>query len=767
MTKNLYCFLLTVLLPVTVFSRDIYGYVVDVHDNPLPGAEVCIVSKDRTVTFGRTVTDNVGAFRIGNIPEDTLILIVDAVGFEPKETKLTQNYCPLKIVLLEKTHKLDEVVVTGDPTVLYKNKVSFTPSKKEKRISDGGYNLLYNMPISVLSVDPLSKSIRTNTDDGVELFINGVSATPAEVQNIRSEDVRKIEYLEQPSDPRFNNARYALNYVVVNYDRGGYTKVNGQQRFVTSSGAYSAYSHYEAGRMTYDLLGGYEYSRQLHTGEESSTRYNFTDMVMEKDENKSGRVRNDQGYATFRAKYIADSVMIANSVGMQVNRVPYNNLSGNTLIRLNEGDLADELTFDSHEKEKYYGLEWTGNSFFRLRNGMDLTSDLAASYMDTSRDYIYNNSEGESVVNDIEEDAWELKLNATLRKRFKPLTLGLNIISSISANTLHYKGTTPSDIKVRDWYVIPRLVFDINICKLHVAGNVGMSYEQATYNSQREVYFFPKSYLSGNLNINAKHSLSFSLEYSMYGNSLGMKSPNSIKTDNLTGIKGNPELKNFRFMSPSVSYKIVPGKQTSINLFARLQYFRHPSVYCWEPVVDTSGRTIILRSYTNAGNFSSIRFGASGTLRLLEDRLYLKGTITQYHFRQSGPADVDLWPVSVSGQVTYSLGSFSANAFWEKSSKSASVYEMKKRPQNYFMSLTYGCGNLVVSLSCRNLFNHSWRTSERLYSSVPVNYRVCNWGDQYHQSFVLSASYSFAYGKKTSTRDRIGKSGMPGSAIVE
>lgn len=48
------------------------------------------------------------------------------------------------------------------------------------------------MPISVLSVNPLLKSITTNMGDGVEVFINGIPASSVEVQNIRTEDVKKL-----------------------------------------------------------------------------------------------------------------------------------------------------------------------------------------------------------------------------------------------------------------------------------------------------------------------------------------------------------------------------------------------------------------------------------------------------------------------------------------------------------------------------------------------------------------------------------------------
>ena len=624
------------IVSTTAFCRDIYGYINDEKGNPVPDAEVRIMQKNRTILIGLTETDSVGMFRVENIPEDTITIIVSGLGFETKEMELYHYSCPLKITLLEKVHTLDEVTVTANSTLLYKNKVSFFPSKKEKKISNGGYALLYNMPISVLSVDPLLKRITTNMGDGVEMFINGVPATSTEVQNIMTSNVEKIEYLEQPSDPRFNNARYALNIVVTGYDRGGYTKVDGQQRLVTPSGDYSLYSHYESGKMTYDLLGGFEYDKQSHSGEISNTVYNFPSLTMNKNDYKSGSSRNEQIYATFRVKYATDSMIVANSVGVQTNRTPYRDLSGNTSICSEDSDITDEFTFDSYRNERYYSLGWDGYYFFRLKNGFDLTSELTASYMNTTQNYDYF-ATGRSISNYIDEDAWNLKMNATLRKRFRVVLLGLNLISSYNGNSIQYLGTTPSYVEVKDWYIMPRLVFSFSAGKFRINGNVGVSYEEATYNGLREVYFFPKSFISGGWNFDARNALSFSFEYSMFGNSLGMKSPNLIMTDSETAIKGNPELKNFHFISPSVSYKFVPDKRTTINVFSRWQYFRRPSMFAWETMTYDDDRTVIVRSYTNAGYLSNLRFGISGTFRLLDNNLFVKGAVTQNYFRQGGP----------------------------------------------------------------------------------------------------------------------------------
>lgn len=187
--------LLSIVIMITIsstaFSRDIYGYIKDGKGTPVPNADVRIMQKHRSIFIGQTVTDSIGMFRVGNVPEDTITINVSSVGFELKEVELYNYSCPLHIILLEKyTHLMKSRLLQIQ---LYFTRTRFHFSiKKEKKISNGGYNLLYNMPISVLSVNPLLKSITTNMGDGVEVFINGIPASSVEVQNIRTEDVKKL-----------------------------------------------------------------------------------------------------------------------------------------------------------------------------------------------------------------------------------------------------------------------------------------------------------------------------------------------------------------------------------------------------------------------------------------------------------------------------------------------------------------------------------------------------------------------------------------------
>lgn len=87
---------------------------------------------------------------------------------------------------------LEAVTVQGDNGFVTEDKTAFIPSKKDKKISAGGAELLENMAIPTIKVNPADKSISTVSGDGVRLFIDYMPASPTDVANLRTMDVLRV-----------------------------------------------------------------------------------------------------------------------------------------------------------------------------------------------------------------------------------------------------------------------------------------------------------------------------------------------------------------------------------------------------------------------------------------------------------------------------------------------------------------------------------------------------------------------------------------------
>ena len=100
--------------------------------------------------------------------------------------------------------------------------LTYTPSSRQKKAAANGYWLLNNMAIPSLMVSPTAASVTTTLGEDVSLFINYLPASKDEVDGMRPEDVRRIDVLRSPSDPRFSGALVAVNFIVRHSNFGGF-----------------------------------------------------------------------------------------------------------------------------------------------------------------------------------------------------------------------------------------------------------------------------------------------------------------------------------------------------------------------------------------------------------------------------------------------------------------------------------------------------------------------------------------------------------------
>ena len=93
---------------------------------------------------------------------------------------------------------LGEVVIKGTTFIRKKDHTLIIPDKQQLKHAYSGYDVLYNLMIPGVDVDPRSKSVSTSRG-AVTLYINGVQADLREIQNLRPKDIEKVEYYDIPS----------------------------------------------------------------------------------------------------------------------------------------------------------------------------------------------------------------------------------------------------------------------------------------------------------------------------------------------------------------------------------------------------------------------------------------------------------------------------------------------------------------------------------------------------------------------------------------
>lgn len=117
--------------------------------------------------------------------------------------------------------ELNEVVVEASNQRTSSKSSTYIPMSRQKNAASDAISLLSQMAIPQLNVDPASRSVRTVSGQAVSIFIDYVAASAQDLSGMRTTDVKKVEYLIYPTDPRFRGAQYVVNFVMQKYVWGG------------------------------------------------------------------------------------------------------------------------------------------------------------------------------------------------------------------------------------------------------------------------------------------------------------------------------------------------------------------------------------------------------------------------------------------------------------------------------------------------------------------------------------------------------------------
>ncbi|MDE6795133.1 MAG: hypothetical protein K2J63_07485 [Muribaculaceae bacterium] len=162
--------------------------------------------------------------------------------------------------------QVNEVVVEGQMQNVKSGVLTYIPGSNQKKSAQDAIDLLSQMGIPQLRVNPVSNSILTLNGQPVAIYIDMQPASEAQLDALRPEDVKKVEYLTYPTDPRYQHNPYVVNFTLRKYEIGSYAKFTGKRNIMVGSGSGLAYSKMAYKRMTYDLVVSDKYTDRHNQG---------------------------------------------------------------------------------------------------------------------------------------------------------------------------------------------------------------------------------------------------------------------------------------------------------------------------------------------------------------------------------------------------------------------------------------------------------------------------------------------------------------------
>lgn len=668
--------------------------------------------------------------------------------------------------------ELGEVVVEASNQRTNAEVSTYIPMIRQKNSAQNAVSLLYQMSIPQISVDPVSQAIQTAHGQNVSVFIDYIPATSEDLKGMKTQDVKKVEYYNHPSDARFQGAKYVINFVMQKYEWGGYTKLNANKWFGVNRTEGSVYSKMAYKKMTFDLFADEIYLTNRHIGQSSTENFKFTDLygqgptsLSRTSEMKSGCYRKNGNDISFRALYNTEKIQISNRIAYSLTNVPRNNV-GNTLTYSDTMFPLSESTIKSSSKD--WALKYNGEYYFMLSKqaGLSIDANYIYGHNELNSDYVADNDF--SIINNAREDIH--KLNGYLHFNWNPNKANqffTNFGIHHDWNTINYFGNSPSEQK-----------YDIGIYFLgqnyqHIFNekwNVGVSlawiWETNRISGFNADNNFPQTNINATWSPNDKHQIYLTANYGSMFPSLSQKSPNMLQQDELMWYRGTPELKDYEYTNALLSYTWLPNNRWQLSADTYFRTIKNRCITLYSP---TGPDGTMLRQYFNGGNYFSDYIGISVTGKFfggklvgkLRPQFWIHRTTGEYAWRNN--------QLTCTAQLNYYFGNFYVSGWYMTPSKSQQDNSgiISKSPLKYQIEIGWGKNGWNISSSAYNFAHTSWEDLRETLSSEYYTFDRTTFGTQYHARYTVSVSYTIGYGKKVQRKNEISGSGTAGSAILK
>lgn len=641
--------------------------------------------------------------------------------------------------------ELGEITVVADAQRTSATKTVYIPSGIQKSTASDGVTLLSMMNIPQLSVNPIAETVKTADNQGVSLFINFHPASDEDVRGLNPNDVKRIEYLDFPVDPRFQRARHVVNFITHSYSYGGYTKLSGKERFMVRSGEASVYSKFAYRKMEYDLMVSCDYDYNPHFGSVSDETYRLDSGTIRRESGTETGEKHQRGlYSALRASWNkSENFTFRNIVSYRRINTPINHTSGYVSF----SSLFPSETYHTESPSTNNVIGWDSELYVVPGRGWSINGNFQAEF---AKNNTYSNysAGAASIENIADEDSWFLRgsiqLNKSLSDKF---TLFSNVLSGGGRTNIDYAGSSHAVNRFRQAYTGITVGVAMNWQRVSGSIDGGYAFESNYINGKTMDDRYPFTHINVQYAPNHKNSINLWFQFATFSPDATMKNPNIIQQSELMYISGNPNLKCSRNTSANISYTWLPSNMWQLSAYVTMFRIadRQIAVYTPDgPVV------LILKKYQNDGDYNHGQIGTNLTGKFLDGKLSLSISPRILLYKTTGSNSISHYPFTASLNANYFLGSFFFNGYYDTGSSYVDGENafLRKMPMGYSLSAGWASRGWNIQLSIVNPFRSSWKLSEDKLATRWYDNKMTQFGADYHRRISLTVTYTFNYGKK-------------------
>lgn len=723
---NLRLFFLLMLSSIILVSaagqKKISGTVVDMDTKEIiEYANIALLKQDSAFVAGAS-SDLQGLFAFADVPNGNYLLSVTFVGYGNRLVPVdcTNNDVEVGSVELALSDvALQDVTIIGNTVIQKPDKKIIIPSAAQVNASNSGVTLLRNLQLSRIVVNPISNVVTVPGGDAVQLRINGVEVTIAEVVALQPSDIIRIEYHDEPG-MRYGTAAAVIDYITRRKESGGSLNTNISNVFFYDM---DWGENFLSGKVNHKKsefgVNAYWARRGIKWTRENEERFVFPDKMMERiEEGLPTRFEQDRLNLAFNYNLNeTDKYLFNATFRLKYNDTPREFTDRESTILSSENKhplkVLDHSTWKSNTPslDLYYQR--------KLKNDQLLIFNVVGTYIDSRSTRLYQESMQNELITDIYSsivgDKYSLIAEGIYEKTLKSSKLSAGLKHTQSYTKNGYQGNTVTNVGMNFAETYAYLEYQLRKGKFNYAFGMGL---MRTYNGQggeSNQKYIPRPTLRVSYNINDNAYIRYNGFVSGYSPSLSDLNNVQQDIDAIQVRRGNPDLKTVLYHSSTLNAGYNKG------IFGAEFYMRYS--YDHEPIMEEISFDNDLNKFvrTNVNHKGFHRMNTQLTLKLKPWKEYITLSVSPGLNRY----------ISVGNDFTHTYNNWRVSASLMANYKNWNlVTEWMPRWNNYWgetknlgeevhmVSVGYNTKKWGLSLIMLNPFSGNYSTGSENYSKL-------------------------------------------------
>ena len=392
---------------------------------------------------------------------------------------------------------MEGVTVSASGQISHSDRKLIFPSERQMKVSTNGVNLLQQMMLPRIQINPMNNEIGVLGGGELQLRINGAKAEVEEIKALQPSDIIRIEYHDNPG-LRYGNAEVVLDYIVRRPETGGNFGVDLSQGMNAMWGEYNVFGKVNHKKSEFGVsyyMGPRDFYGMYRDNEEEFHLADGTTLHrIEEGEPGHGSMFMNNLSMNYNLQQTENSLFSA-TFRLRSNSQPHWNYQG---VLTNIADSDDKVDMIDRTKESWSRPSLDLYYQQGLKNKQLLVFNVVGTYNKEKSRRLYQESLQDELLTDINNnvlgDKYSLIGEAVYEKQFSKgnsLSFGLRHTQSFANNAYRNGHYYETDMNQGDTYVYGEYRGKVN--KLDYRLGVGVTrsyYKQSGDDSYEKGIFY-------------------------------------------------------------------------------------------------------------------------------------------------------------------------------------------------------------------------------------------------------------------------------------